>query len=274
MARPINNGLRYFPKDTGYFQDRKIRSLIANFGCDGTALYDYILCAAYGDKGYYVEEDDYFKEMASIDLKISLEKIELILAHMLRSSMLLDSQRHSTVKALTSRGIQKQWQESMKAKGQKRDVIVDKALWLLKPDETQGFIKFTQNEDYAENNPSFSQNNPDKSENNSTNKKKRKKSILCAEQKNCSTPEEAMITLPLNDGSEYPVLKTQVKEWESLYPAVDVQQQLRNMRGWLLSNPRNRKTESGINRFINGWLRKEQNQSRKEPTKSIYRELD
>ncbi len=67
-----------------------------------------------------------------------------------------------------------------------------------------------------------------------------------------------VITLPLNDGSEYPVSQEQCQEWAGLYPAVDVIQQLRGMRGWLLSNPDRRKTRRGINRFITGWLAKEQ----------------
>ena len=78
---------------------------------------------------------------------------------------------------------------------------------------------------------------------------------VCGEPKIVSPP---VITLPLNDGSEYSVFQSQCQEWETLYPAVDVTQQLRNMRGWLLSNPDKRKTKRGINRFITGWLSKEQ----------------
>ncbi|MGN0695059.1 MAG: DNA replication protein [Lentihominibacter sp.] len=70
--------------------------------------------------------------------------------------------------------------------------------------------------------------------------------------------EEAFITLTLNDKSEYPVSYSKVEEYQELYPAVDVQQQLRNMKGWLNSNPTKRKTKSGINRFINSWLAREQ----------------
>lgn len=69
------------------------------------------------------------------------------------------------------------------------------------------------------------------------------------------TPE---IELPLNSGDSYPVFKDQVEEWTKLYPAVDVMQQLRNMKGWLESNPARRKTKNGIARFITGWLAREQ----------------
>lgn len=67
-----------------------------------------------------------------------------------------------------------------------------------------------------------------------------------------------VIFLPLNDGTEYPVYQEQCHEWAGLYPAVDVIQQLRQMRAWLIANPRKKKTKSGINRFIVTWLSKEQ----------------
>ena len=67
------------------------------------------------------------------------------------------------------------------------------------------------------------------------------------------------ISLPLNTGEEFPVLKNSIDEWTNLYPAVDVMQELRNMRGWCLANPTRRKTMSGIERFIVQWLAQEQN---------------
>jgi hypothetical protein len=82
----------------------------------------------------------------------------------------------------------------------------------------------------------------------------------CAELPGSSTPPA--ITLPLADGSEFPILYALVVDLSGLYPAVDVMQQLRNMRGWLLSNPKNRKTKSGIMRFVNSWLAREQNSAR------------
>ena len=73
-------------------------------------------------------------------------------------------------------------------------------------------------------------------------------------------------TLPLNNGEEYGITQSQVDEFQELYPAVDVEQQLRNMRGWLNNNPKNRKTASGIGRFVNGWLTREQNRA---PRKAV-----
>ena len=78
-----------------------------------------------------------------------------------------------------------------------------------------------------------------------------------------STP---VISIPLNDGTEYPVSESEVQTWESLYPAVDVMQELRNMVGWSLSHPQQRKTKRGILRFINTWLSKEQDRGTGKPT--------
>lgn len=72
------------------------------------------------------------------------------------------------------------------------------------------------------------------------------------------TSGPAVVTLPLNDKTEYPIYAADVLQWESLYPAVDVMQELRKMRGWCLSNPKRRKTKSGIKKFINSWLSREQ----------------
>lgn len=77
-----------------------------------------------------------------------------------------------------------------------------------------------------------------------------------------------VIFLPLNDGTEYPVSQEQCHEWAGLYPAVDVIQQLRQMRAWLIANPRRRKTVRGINGFIVNWLSREQDKSGRKSTYS------
>ena len=71
--------------------------------------------------------------------------------------------------------------------------------------------------------------------------------------------ELPVIELPLNDGSTCGVTREEIDGYAKLYPAVDVEQELRNMLGWCMANPAKRKTRSGIRRFIVGWLAREQN---------------
>jgi hypothetical protein len=77
------------------------------------------------------------------------------------------------------------------------------------------------------------------------------------EQPSEMTPD-GIFSLPLVDGSLYPITRQQIDEWKSLYPAVDVEQEIRKMIGWLNASPDRRKTHKGILRFVNGWLSKTQ----------------
>ena len=79
----------------------------------------------------------------------------------------------------------------------------------------------------------------------------------CSELKKASE-QSPVITITLNTKEEYPIYQKDVDEWQELYPAVDIMQELRNMKGWSDSNPKKRKTKAGIKRFINAWLSREQ----------------
>mgnify|MGYP001570175055 CR=1 FL=1 len=74
-----------------------------------------------------------------------------------------------------------------------------------------------------------------------------------------SRPSAAAL-LPLNkNGTEFSIPQEVLQELVMLYPSVDVLQQVRSMRAWLISNPEKRKTKSGVMRFVNSWLAREQN---------------
>jgi hypothetical protein len=47
-------GLSYYNIDTDRYLDEKIKRLRKNFGCTGLAVYDYILCEIYRDKGCFL----------------------------------------------------------------------------------------------------------------------------------------------------------------------------------------------------------------------------
>ena len=68
--------------------------------------------------------------------------------------------------------------------------------------------------------------------------------------------------IPLVDGTEAEFTQAQVDEWAMAYPAVDVPQQLLQMRAWCIANPTRRKTARGVDAFIVSWLTKEQNSGR------------
>lgn len=82
--------------------------------------------------------------------------------------------------------------------------------------------------------------------------------INCSEPLQASERQEALITMTLNDKSEYPLYQNDIDEWAEYYPAVDIMQECRAMKAWLNSNPQKRKTKKGIKKFINSWLGRKQ----------------
>lgn len=54
----IKTGLDYYRLDTDRYQDRRIKRLKKDFGCNGIAVYDYLLCEIYRDKGCFLVWDE------------------------------------------------------------------------------------------------------------------------------------------------------------------------------------------------------------------------
>ncbi|WP_236894903.1 MULTISPECIES: Lin1244/Lin1753 domain-containing protein [Clostridium] len=170
MARPVKEGLSYFPFDVDFFSDRKIKILKSRYGADGITLYMYLLCEVYKSNGYYLETDDDFLYIISDDLNMSYEKIRQIMNFLLERS-LFDDTLFKSDKVLTSIGIQRRFQEAIKSRASKRAVEITK-FWLLEKNETQSFIKVSPNPNKSENNSNKSENNSSKSEINDTKKSK------------------------------------------------------------------------------------------------------
>ena len=125
------------------------------------------------------------------------------------------------------------------------------------PEFTQNcklLMAFDSNGQHKETPDSKCVRNPIQSESES---KSESEAYVCSEQQ--VAPEPPAITLLLNTGAEYPITQADVNGWMELYPAVDVMQELRAMKGWCQANPKKRKTAGGIKRFVNSWLAKEQN---------------
>lgn len=78
-----------------------------------------------------------------------------------------------------------------------------------------------------------------------------------AEENPPQTDEPIFISLPLSGGKVFfDVPESYLREQAGLYPAVNIEQEFRNMRGWLDSNPERRKTGKGVRRFITTWLQR------------------
>ena len=174
MARPRKRGLDYFPFDVTFFSDKKVRILKSRFGADGIEIYIYLLCEIYKE-GYFIHLDNDYEYIIADELGMSSEKVMQVVKFLLERS-LLDSKLFQSDTIITSRGIQRRFQEAVKSRASKSNVEVEPRYWLLAEEDTQPFTKFTQNADCSEKKPSYSENNADLSEKKDTKKSKEKKS--------------------------------------------------------------------------------------------------
>lgn len=54
----LKTGLDFYRQDTNRYQDRRIKRLKKDFGCNGISVYDYLICEIYRDKGCFLVWDD------------------------------------------------------------------------------------------------------------------------------------------------------------------------------------------------------------------------
>ena len=66
------------------------------------------------------------------------------------------------------------------------------------------------------------------------------------------------ISLPLPQGNAYPVFDYKVRQWEEKFPRVQVREELKKIRTWLLQNPQRQQGKDEIIPFILRWLEKNQ----------------
>lgn len=175
MARPIREGLLYFPFDTDFFQDKKIRALKGRYGTDGLAVYIYLLCEIY-KAGYYIVSDDDLILCLADDLNISEGSARQIISFLLSRSLLTEIKGDKLAKSdtvITAASVQRRYQEAVK--GLRRDVCVKAEYWLLEPEDTLSIIKTcSENNKSGKNEGKYSKNGS-KSGKNPTNKIKENK---------------------------------------------------------------------------------------------------
>lgn len=299
MARPIKKGLDYFSLDVGFFDDEKIVAIADEFGCKGEVVIIRLLCAIYKD-GAYIEFTDLLARVVAKKAGLSAGLVNTVVDRAVQYGF-FDKSVFDKYRVLTSRGIQNRYFEAKKkwqyASVPEQFLLVERPHEKGVADEqepenstSKSFLQKNerQNGVFCKKTP---QSKEKKSKENNTKALSLNNtlSVIGAEQKICSTPTapegekqdefqlNAEVEVPpeeltefqiiLNTGDMYRIRRTDFDDWVRLYPAVDVPQELRKMEGWANANPKKRKTEKGIRRFINSWLADEQD---KGANRAIY----
>lgn len=161
MSRPRKDGVEYFPFDVDFFNDKKIKLLKARFGAEGIVVYIHLLCEIYRDKGYYMEFCEDTEYLIAADTNIAGEKVKRIMSYLFERE-LFNKRLFESKRAVTSRGLQRRYQQAVKVRALKNEIAVRGELWLLNANETEKYIVIPGN------NSGYSEKNTDDSGNYAT----------------------------------------------------------------------------------------------------------
>ena len=156
MARPIKQGLDYFPLDTDVLRNRKVRQIKRAFGADGFMLFIALLCDIY-EKGYYVEFSDGFVFDLADELDRDESRVIEMVEFMLKIGV-FDARLFAERRLLTSASIQTQY-ATIKRK-LSIEQLIDEDIRLISPakppvsdiENTQSKEKESKGNDWKENN--------------------------------------------------------------------------------------------------------------------------
>lgn len=247
--------------------DTKIDKLLDAQGWTGFSVYFYLCQRAFGSEGYFYRwgYDDCASTARKMGCGISSGTIQEVVGYCLQIG-LFHKGLFDRWGVLTSKGIQRSY---WVVASTRRDKTVYKELWLLQSEECKGVVFVPIFNDMSDTNDHSQATNGDKLPTNEpvVKESKVKGSVKSVSSELKESPrQEAVYQLELIDGSYYGITRSDIEKYSRLYPAVDIDQEIRKMIGWLDGNPKNRKTPRGIGRFINGWLCRAQDSAR--PAKS------
>ena len=161
MARPCSYGVQYFPFDAGFFRDKKVRKLRAEFGSKGFEAYVGLLCVIYEEKGYFTVWDDDARLFFAADMGYTPDFVRELTLGCVKCG-LFDERVFNVFQVLTSRGIQRRYLQMVRNRGQ---IVLEKDLLLVDLNDTENVPagvrgKICLRNSFRQENPGFCQENP------------------------------------------------------------------------------------------------------------------
>lgn len=108
MARPVKQGLDYFPFDTNFFSDVKIRKISRACGPNSISILICLLCNIYNDKGYYIVWDEDLPFVVADNVGTTEGAVIEVVKKAVQVNF-FDKCMFEKYSILTSRGIQKRF---------------------------------------------------------------------------------------------------------------------------------------------------------------------
>ena len=126
-------GILFFPMDTGFLRDKKMLCIRGQYGAKGILVVLYLLCRIYEEHGYYIPwgPDDAFISADLAGCGISPGLITQVVAECVRLD-LFDGKLFDALGILTSRGIQKRY---LYAADRRENIVMIREYLLLDLDD-------------------------------------------------------------------------------------------------------------------------------------------
>ena len=141
MARPIKQGLDYFPFDVDFFEDEKIAAISGEYGLKGEIVAIRLLCAIYRN-GYFILWTEMLRSKFLRDLQgIKPELLDQIVKRLVRWGF-FDQTLFNSSQILTSLGIQQRYFEA--TKGRRVQAQIDPKICLLGVSATKTPVSATE----------------------------------------------------------------------------------------------------------------------------------
>lgn len=111
MARPKKQGLDYFPLDSQFLSDIKVRKIVRAQGTNAIAVIISLLCNIYRDEGYFIQRDDDVSFIIADEVGVKEEYVNEVIDKAIQVGF-FDENKYDEFHILTSNGIQKRFLEA------------------------------------------------------------------------------------------------------------------------------------------------------------------
>lgn len=269
MARPFKQGLEYFALDVNMSDE--VELIEAVHGLVGFAVLIKLFQKIYSE-GYFIEWQEKDQILFSNRVSDDRNRVTSIVSDCIKWGI-FNSDMYRQYGILTSRRIQEQYftatYRRVKVTAIREYLIIDVddrdhvSIIGVSDIRNGATTKVSDDSNGATSRVSVVQSTQSKVKQSKVKQSKEKvkdKDLIESDATKTSkvTQSKTFIELPLNDGSCHGVTFEDLDKYKELYLAVNVEQELRAMVGWLDANPARRKTRRGVKSFITGWLNRSQ----------------
>jgi hypothetical protein len=117
MARPVKQGIEYYPINISFLRDIKIRKIMKACGASSISVLLSLLSNIYGDEGYYVAWDSELSFLIADEVGISEGAVTEVVNKAVQVNF-FDKSLFDTYKILSSKGIQERYLQAVERRKQ------------------------------------------------------------------------------------------------------------------------------------------------------------